>query len=559
MAKSYKLKICGFKNINEIENTDSTFIDYYGIVLVPNSKNIFQNDLNKACKLIKSKKKLSVGIIDIQQNNLKDLIENFNFDLFQIFGCHEIGYYKTIEKLQSIKKAKKYIYTTTFEQYKSEQQYIDNDKFFEAIAFDNKAGGSGISWDYEKSKTNGINKNLWIGGGINNKNISQVLHADVIDISSFTKTDNKINSNKINNLFYNLNDPLKNCWTQPKLIIYVVKYFFDDNELNDEKCFEFFDKFNTELNKNNDICKTILIQFRRKILDECKVKKIKTEDCLDIVGTGGNELPYNISTPCSLLISSLGYNVLKHGNTNSTSKSGSANIIYELGANIELHPDMYQNMYEKINYSFIFAKKVHLILAKFANIRKKYKNRSLFNLLGPLCNPYSPKYNILGVSSNKIGELYAEIVKEEFGDSKTMIVCGNNSIDKLLPNLNNIIWLVDSRGIQKKNFNYNFDDISEIDYNFEGTPFNNAKLFSELILNKHTDQNQYCNMILLNSAAALVLIKNIEWKVAIDKCRKAIEDKKLEIKVREFVYWSNNFGGRKSILNNILKHKLVMG
>ena len=120
---------------------------------------------------------------------------------------------------------------------------------------------------------------------------------------------------------------------------------------------------------------------------------------------------HNISPAALLAAATNKIKIMKHGNVASTSKSGSADLLEEMGVNLNILNQ--KKIFELSGFLFIFAKKIHPVMAKFKDIRKKYKKKCLFNFLGPLCNPYKPKYNVFGVSDIKLGPIYAEIAKKQ--------------------------------------------------------------------------------------------------------------------------------------------------
>ena len=126
----------------------------------------------------------------------------------------------------------------------------------------------------------------------------------------------------------------------------------------------------------------------------------------DTCGTGGDGFAtINVSTASSLLLSCF-VRVAKHGNFSVTSKSGSADVLRELGIEIELPPKKAQRCIEKTNFAFLLAPNYHPALRKIMPIRRELGIRTIFNVLGPLANPANPAYQLVGVySSDLVGKI----------------------------------------------------------------------------------------------------------------------------------------------------------
>lgn len=126
-------------------------------------------------------------------------------------------------------------------------------------------------------------------------------------------------------------------------------------------------------------------------------------EAIDVVGTGGdNSGSFNISTTVSLILAAAGIPVIKHGNRSITSKSGSADILGVLGIKIEAEPEKLRKSLQTLNYCFLFAPSFHPAFKEILPVRRELAEegeRTIFNLLGPLINPASPAYILMGVYS----------------------------------------------------------------------------------------------------------------------------------------------------------------
>lgn len=152
---------------------------------------------------------------------------------------------------------------------------------------------------------------------------------------------------------------------------------------------------------------------------------------LDTCGTGGDESgTFNISTAAALVAAGAGIPVVKHGNRAVSSRSGSADVLRELGANIEAGPEWAQKCLDRIGFAFCFAPHFHRGMAHVAALRKKLGIRTIFNLLGPLANPANAPYQLLGVGKAEILDPLAGAIAE-LGTRQAVLVCSRDGLDEV--------------------------------------------------------------------------------------------------------------------------------
>ena len=126
------------------------------------------------------------------------------------------------------------------------------------------------------------------------------------------------------------------------------------------------------------------------------------DNVVDLCGTGGdNHGTFNISTAASFVVAGAGVPVAKHGNRSVSSPVGSADVLEELGVNINLDSSAAEKCLEKVGITFLFAPAYHPAMKNVAVPRKEIGIRTIFNLLGPILNPALVKHQVMGV--------YAEI------------------------------------------------------------------------------------------------------------------------------------------------------
>lgn len=229
---------------------------------------------------------------------------------------------------------------------------------------------------------------------------------------------------------------------------------------------------------------------------------------LDIVGTGGDySNTYNISTASSLLVAACGVPVIKHGNRAVSSNCGAADVLEELGYNINMDALQIVDVLTKDNFAFCFAPNFHPVLAHLRSIRKEIGIPTIFNLLGPLLNPANPEYMVIGVNSKAKTELFASII-QKLKVKRAMIVHGNG--------LDEISCLGITEAILIDNGQLSSMSINPADYGLKictldqlkgGVARDNAKMLVETLSGTNTGLT---DTVVLNAAVALYVYRKVE-------------------------------------------------
>jgi anthranilate phosphoribosyltransferase len=151
---------------------------------------------------------------------------------------------------------------------------------------------------------------------------------------------------------------------------------------------------------------------------------------VDVCGTGGDTIKtFNISTTAAFITACV-VPVAKHGNRAVTSKCGSADVLEELGVNLDLLPDRIEECIEKIGIGFMFAPLHHQAMKNVAEVRKKLGIRTVFNILGPLTNPASATHQLIGVYDAALTEKMAKVLRI-LGLRKALVVHGDPGLDEV--------------------------------------------------------------------------------------------------------------------------------
>jgi len=159
--------------------------------------------------------------------------------------------------------------------------------------------------------------------------------------------------------------------------------------------------------------------------------QIESPNLIDIVGTGGDGTStFNVSTAASIVAAGAGCRVAKHGNRSVSSKSGSADLLEQAGANLNLEPDQVARVIEQAGVGFMFAPMHHSAMRHAIGPRKEMAVRTIFNVLGPLTNPAQVKRQVVGVFAKDLTEVIANVFKQ-LGSEHTLVVHSDDGMDEI--------------------------------------------------------------------------------------------------------------------------------
>lgn len=227
-------------------------------------------------------------------------------------------------------------------------------------------------------------------------------------------------------------------------------------------------------------------------------------DVIDIVGTGGTGLhTLSISTASAIICAGAGAKVAKHGNRAASSLTGTADTLSTLGVNLAMSPDKAAECIDTAGIGFLFAPNHHPAMRHVGPARQELGIKTLFNLLGPLCNPAGAKRMLLGVTEDRWRESMAKALLER-GCEHVWVVHGEDGMDEIT-----------MTGITKisevKDGVYREFEINPVEYGFSlctmddlrgGEPAINADRLKLLLLGQ---VDAYRDIVLLNSGAALLI------------------------------------------------------
>lgn len=244
---------------------------------------------------------------------------------------------------------------------------------------------------------------------------------------------------------------------------------------------------------------------------------------LDTCGTGGdNSNTFNISTASALILAGCGLKIAKHGNRAMSGKSGSADVLEQLGVNINLSPESVSKCIQETNFGFMFAQIFHPSMKFAAAPRKELGIKTVFNILGPLTNPANANHQIIGVYSPSVGNLMAEVLKI-LGSSRAMIVHSADGIDEISLWDKTKIWELKNNEISNyeithENFGLNKINISELKVD---SPEESVKIIQNILSGEKSAAR---DVALANAAAGLLIAGKVDSLIkGVEMAKKSID------------------------------------
>lgn len=225
---------------------------------------------------------------------------------------------------------------------------------------------------------------------------------------------------------------------------------------------------------------------------------------VDTVGTGGDgKHTFNISTTAAFVVAGYGVKVAKHGNRAASSKSGSADVLMALGANLNLTPLQVAECVQETNFGFLYAVNHHPAMRFAGPPRREIGQRTIFNILGPLTNPAGAPYQLIGVFAPNLTEVMANVLAK-LGSHGAYVVHGADGLDELsTTGINRVSRLYEDGRVET----YELDAAelglarATVDDFVGGTPEENAQITRDILSGK--DHGPRRDIVLLNAAATL--------------------------------------------------------
>jgi anthranilate phosphoribosyltransferase len=224
----------------------------------------------------------------------------------------------------------------------------------------------------------------------------------------------------------------------------------------------------------------------------------------DTCGTGGDYArTFNISTVAAVVVAACGIPVAKHGNRCVSSQSGSADVLECAGMKIEIEPEKAERMIRDCGFAFLFAPAYHPAMKQVAGVRKELGFRTIFNILGPLCNPAGANVQLLGVGSMALLDIIP-MVLHQLGIQRAWVVFGEDGLDEL--SVAGKTYIVDVER-QLRRFEISPEDAGLKRASLKdlagGTPRENVMILKEILSGK--DRGPKRDAVLLNAGAVILI------------------------------------------------------
>ena len=273
---------------------------------------------------------------------------------------------------------------------------------------------------------------------------------------------------------------------------------------------------------------------------------------LDTCGTGGDKTKtFNVSTTAAFVIAAAGVPVAKHGNRSFTSKCGSADVLEQLGLNLNMPPEMIERAIEEIGIGFMFAPNFHPAMKNVAAVRKEIGVRTVFNILGPLTNPAGANAQIIGVYDSELLEPMC-LAAHNLGARSVMTVYGLEGVDEISTTGKTALARYVNGRVSR-------EEVEPEDLGLTRTtaeriagsnPEENARLSAKILSGSLARDDPRVEMVLANAAAGLVLCERAKsFSDGVEIASKAVSDGvPLQI-LRLLVQFS---GGDVRRINNII-------
>ena len=243
------------------------------------------------------------------------------------------------------------------------------------------------------------------------------------------------------------------------------------------------------------------LAIRNSALD---VSGTERDALVDTCGTGGDASgTFNISTATALIVAGAGVRVAKHGNRSVSSRCGSADVVEALGINITMPPARVAECLETVGIAFLFAPSMHSAMKYVQPARRELRLRTVFNLLGPLCNPAQASAQVVGVYSSSLVEKLARAL-QMLGLKRALVVHGKDGLDE-------ITITGPTHVAEVRNGDIRLYDVKPEDFDLRSAPISdiqggdtkaNADIIRRILDGERSARR---DVVLLNAAAALVV------------------------------------------------------
>lgn len=266
------------------------------------------------------------------------------------------------------------------------------------------------------------------------------------------------------------------------------------------------------------------------------------DKAVDIVGTGGDGAhTFNISTAAAIVCAGCGITVAKHGNRSVSSKCGSADVLNALGIDISIGPAKMAACLDEIGISFLFAPALHPAMKYAIGPRREIGIRTIFNILGPLCNPASARYGLMGVYSKELVPVMAE-ASLKLGAEHLFVVHAQDGLDEITLTAKTEVSEISEGEVST----YEIDPqklgltLCKPEDIVGGSPEVNAGILRSIL---NGEEGPRRAIVCLNAAAAIVSVGQAELlSEGIKIARESIDSGNATQKLEELIAFTNESG-----------------
>lgn len=279
----------------------------------------------------------------------------------------------------------------------------------------------------------------------------------------------------------------------------------------------FLDALNLEADRS--LLAEVFVGWNRKGIEEEEIYSLarimrermikvnsKHETFVDIVGTGGSRAKtFNVSTAASFVVAGAGVPVAKHGNKAATSNSGSSDVLSELGIDPSVDPSTAERCLNEIGICFMFAPNYHRLSPTLGKVRRGLGFPTIFNCIGPLCNPASAPHQLIGVWDRELVPKMANVLAM-LGTKRSWIVFGEGGLDEISLNGRTEVAEIVGGKVQKFEITPDhFGSAASLTHGLRANdPSHSSKMIRDLLLgDPHSAAAE--DLVLINASAAIHL------------------------------------------------------
>lgn len=263
---------------------------------------------------------------------------------------------------------------------------------------------------------------------------------------------------------------------------------------------------------------------------------------VDIVGTGGDGAKtFNVSTTAMFVAAAAGAKVAKHGGRSVSSSSGAADVIEQMGGNLNLSAEQVGKSIDEIGIGFMFAQNHHSAMSYVAPVRRSLGFRSIFNILGPLTNPASAPNQLLGVFHRDLCGILSRVL-QQLGSQHVLVVHGSDGLDEITITGESYIAELNQGGIQEYCIHPEQFGLP-VYRNLDAIQVNNSQESLAMMMAVLSGEHGAARDIVLLNAAACLYAGNVVSSLAdgVALACESIDSGKAKAKQAEFVAYTQAY------------------